>query len=203
MAKNKYYAIKKGKETGIFNLAWGDILPLVQGVSGAVYKGFPKKEEAENWFNETDNNTKKIEADENTLIAYVDGSSSMQKEHYGCGVVLIFPDEKTEEIYYSGKQDGAKEMKNVAGELSSAMTAMKEARVRGFSNLILCHDYEGIAKYCTKEWKARKEMTQRYVEWYEINIKPYVTVEFKKVKGHSGDVFNDLADSLAKKAMES
>ena len=33
------------------------------------------------------------------------------------------------------------------------------------------------------------------------DIKKYVDIKFVKVKGHSGDKYNDLADKLAKEAL--
>lgn len=44
---NKYYAIRNGKKTGIFNDSWDNVKPLVNGYPSAVYKGFKTKEEAE------------------------------------------------------------------------------------------------------------------------------------------------------------
>lgn len=197
--KNKYYAIKKGEQTGIFEQPWDEVKWMVQGFQGAIYKGFPKLEDAETWFNDK---PVVVEQDEDTLIAYVDGSFNKDTGEYGCGVVLIFPCGKENElISFSGNNEKAKDMWNVAGELSASMRAMKEAKDRGYSKLIIHHDYEGVAKYCTNEYKAKKEMTKAYANWYENNIKEYVDVGFKWVKGHSNDEFNELADVLAKKSV--
>lgn len=197
--KNKYYAIKKGKEVGVFEKPWDEVKGYVQGYQGAVYKGFTTLEDAESWYNDK---PVVIEQDEDTLIAYVDGSYNKETGEYGCGVVLIFPCGKENElISFSGNHEEAKGMWNVAGELSASMRAMKEAKSRGYSKLIIHHDYEGVAKYCTKEYRAKQEMTKAYVGWYERNIKEYVQVGFKWVKGHSNNEFNELADKLAKQSV--
>ena len=39
MAGKKYYAVKKGKATGIFR-TWEECRACVEGVPGAAYKGF-------------------------------------------------------------------------------------------------------------------------------------------------------------------
>ena len=70
----------------------------------------------------------------------------------------------------------------------------------GIKKLDLYHDYEGIAKWCTGEWKATKPVTKRYKEFYD-SIKNKLDVRFIKVKGHSGDKYNDRADALAKSAL--
>lgn len=45
MAKNKYYVVWAGRETGIFS-EWEDCKKQVQGYEGAKYKGFPTQEAA-------------------------------------------------------------------------------------------------------------------------------------------------------------
>ena len=47
MAK-KYYAVKVGKTTGVFN-NWEDCKKQVTGFSGAIYKSFPTFEEAKEY----------------------------------------------------------------------------------------------------------------------------------------------------------
>ncbi|WP_449416908.1 ribonuclease H1 domain-containing protein [Phormidium nigroviride] len=46
MASNKYYAVFKGRKTGIFS-SWQECDEQVTGVSGALYKSFKTKAEAE------------------------------------------------------------------------------------------------------------------------------------------------------------
>ena len=44
----KYYAVKVGKRTGIFR-TWSEAEPLVKGYSGAKFKSFATKQEAEQY----------------------------------------------------------------------------------------------------------------------------------------------------------
>ena len=46
MAKQKVYAVRKGKKTGVFT-SWEECSASVSGFPGAEYKGFLTKEEAE------------------------------------------------------------------------------------------------------------------------------------------------------------
>jgi ribonuclease HI len=46
MAKNKYYAVIRGKKTGIFD-TWAECEQQIEGFSGAVYKSFKTRGEAE------------------------------------------------------------------------------------------------------------------------------------------------------------
>ena len=51
MAAKKYYCVKKGKITGVFN-KWEECKASVDGYSGAEYKGFATIEEAKEYLGE-------------------------------------------------------------------------------------------------------------------------------------------------------
>ena len=70
----------------------------------------------------------------------------------------------------------------------------------GIPEIDIYYDYMGIEKWCTGEWQANKPGTISYRDYYN-SIKNKLAVNFIKVKGHSGDKYNDLADLLAKKAL--
>ncbi len=48
MAAKKFYAVKVGRQTGLFT-NWADCKAQVQGYSGAVYKSFPTLQEAQQY----------------------------------------------------------------------------------------------------------------------------------------------------------
>ena len=76
MAKKKVYAVKKGKQTGLF-YSWNECKESVSGYPGAEYKGFETEEEAKNYLENRIQEIKKVDIEENTtnqLVVYVDGS---------------------------------------------------------------------------------------------------------------------------------
>ena len=91
-------------------------------------------------------------------------------------------------------------MHNVAGEIKGSEEAMNFCLSGGIQSLEIHHDYEGIAKWCTGEWRANKEATKAYRAYYQ-QAAQRLKITFVKVKGHSGDRFNDRADRLAKDAL--
>ena len=217
----KFYAVKVGRTTGIFN-TWDDCKKQVDGFGGAIYKSFPTAKEAMEYLgwgssNSNNNNNNDINSSNHTTsdnttydntftaniskdiaIAYVDGSFNISTGEFGYGVIFFY---NGEEIHLlEGFNDPSlATMRNVAGEIKGSEAAMKYAVANGIPKLNIYHDYEGVARWCTGEWKANKEGTIAYKNYYE-SIKDKVSVEFIKVKGHSGDKYNDLADELAKKA---
>lgn len=204
MAK-KYYAVRKGKVPGIY-MTWNDCKSQVDGFSGAEYKSFASLEEAAAFVDGGSSQNISVDikdgvpvSDEYNAIAYVDGSYNNATKEFSYGVVM-FHDGK--EIYFSQKVEDKElaEMRNVAGEIKGAECAMRYAIEHGCKTLVIYHDYEGIAKWCTGVWKTNKEGTQAYKAYFD-SIKDSIKIDFKKVKGHSGDLYNDKADELAKKAI--
>lgn len=212
MAK-KYYAVRKGLTPGIY-LTWADCQKNIAGFSGAEYRGFETIEEAAAFLEGNRNggghsrmqkgdyrqeDNAYVESEQPEAIAYVDGSYNVTTKEYACGVVMLYG-ERTE--YFSRKFSDPERamMRNVAGEIEGSMCAMNYCLEHGIDSLAIYYDYEGIEKWCTGAWKANKEGTIAYREFYR-KASEKVRIQFVKVKGHSGDKYNDLADKLAKQAL--
>lgn len=198
MAKKKYYAVKAGRICGIYE-NWEDAKEQINGFSGAVYKGFSTREEAQEYIAGEEKVEPKQCPGENEIYAYVDGSFDVKTGRYAYGVVLLT---HSEEICRNGVGEDreAAKMRNVAGELAGAVYAMEYALKNGYQKLVIFHDYEGIARWAKDEWKANLDSTQKYKLYY-TGIKDRVKISFQKVAAHTGDVYNELADRLAKQAL--
>ena len=209
----KYYAVQKGRKPGIYE-SWKECQEQTDGYVGAVYKSFKTIEEAEEFIKQngygtsTKKRTKEcnqktecydiIKVPEGTCIAYVDGSFNSKTNIYGYGVLFL----PNNEIYQgTGNNTEASSMRNVAGELCGAMRAVKEAIQLGYKEIIIHHDYEGIAKWVTGQWKANLTCTQQYVEYMKKHQKK-INIKFKKVAAHTGVLYNEKVDQLAKEAVQ-
>ncbi len=213
----KYYAVKEGAGRGIF-LTWEECKASVSGYSGAVYKSFKTRQEAEEFLGirqagmkqdekrqkkmgetaeNTENNVCKIE---DCVKIYVDGSYNSATGEFSYGMVVLLGDK---EETYSQKFDDTllAAMHNVAGEIKGAQAAMQYALDHKIPEIEIYHDYEGIAKWCLGLWKTNKEGTRAYKEFYDMASRQ-VKISFVKVAGHSNDKYNDMADGLAKKALD-
>lgn len=195
MAK-KFYAVKTGKTPGIY-LTWEECKNQIDGFSGAVYKGFATKEEAMAFIGADGSRERESEGTE--AAAYVDGSYDAAKKAFSYGMVFFYDGQ---EQHFSQKYEDSDlaEMRNVAGEIKGAEAAMRHCLLHDIPSVTIYHDYEGIAKWCNGEWRAKKAGTIAYTEFYRA-VSAKVKVKFVKVKGHSGDKYNELADKLAKEAL--
>ncbi|MFG6394675.1 MAG: ribonuclease H family protein [Lachnospiraceae bacterium] len=191
----KYYVVNNGRKNGIYS-TWEECKAQVDGYKGASYKSFKDKTEALEFYSanlKTGSTMKNSQA----VKAYVDGS--FYNGEYSYGVVILCNGKET---CFSGKDSkpGLASMHNVAGELEGAMAAMRYAVNENIKEIEIYHDYEGIAKWCTGEWKTNKDGTKAYKEYYN-GIKGRLSIKFVKVKGHSNNKYNDMADRLAKEAL--
>ena len=214
MAKKKYYAVKKGKTPGIYE-TWDECSRNVTGVPGAQFKGFATIEEAREYlgaplpeksgYGLLEDRKSELTAYMKRLIgsseaiAFVDGSYDSSTGDFAYGM-LIYHDGVYEEFSEKFINDARNGMHNVAGEIEGSMHAMKYALQHGLGSISIHYDYEGIEKWCTGVWKATKEGTISYRDYY-LSVKDRVKVNFVKVKGHSGDPGNERADELARMAL--
>ena len=190
----KVYAVRKGRQTGLFE-TWNECRAQVSGFPGAEYKSFQSYEEVENYLSPEKKSS--LQAD---LTAYVDGSYNPSSKEFSYGVVIIHPDGGLKKFSGKSGDRALADMRNVAGEIAGSTRAMDYALESGSGSLIIYYDYAGIEKWCTGEWKANKPGTIQYRQHYD-SIKNRLSVSFVKVKSHSGDKYNDMADELAKQAL--
>lgn len=204
----KYYAVKAGRETGIFN-KWDDCRKQVYGFPGAMYKTFEDKESAEAYmsvneakFSERHDSAEEIieSLEDGEVLAYVDGSNTGDGKEFSWGIVLFTKEGK---VNISGKSDDERFIKhrNISGELFASVNATDYAIKNRLDKIIIYHDYSGIRHWALGEWKAKSELAKFYRAYYKAAMK-IIEVEFVKAAGHTGDKFNEEADMLAKSALE-
>lgn len=199
--KFKYYAVKVGRVPGIYE-TWDECKEQINLYKNALFKGFNDFNLAENWLEGKNNEEPDITDDvTKRAIAYVDGSYDKVKNYFSYGVV-IFWNGKTYKFFAKMNTPNLISMRNVAGEIKAAERAMLFCIENDIRNLSIHYDYEGVEKWCTGCWKTNKTGTIAYKSFYD-GVKSSVRVRFVKVKAHSGNKYNDMADELAKKALYS
>ena len=222
MASKKYYAVKKGKITGVFE-SWDQCRDAVEGVSGAQYRGFASMEEALEYLGGsakaaivssdisaaqaavgTKNSSSQIKKGmgeelpaEGVLLAYVDGSYDDSIKRYAFGCVFILSDGRIYTEYGNGDNKQSLRHRNVTGEMLGAMYAVKFAMKNGFHGVEIRYDYQGIESWVTGEWRSKTELTRKYAasmrEWGKS-----ISIRFAKVVAHTNVTYNELADKMAK-----
>ncbi len=193
----KYYAVLAGREPGIYE-SWEDCKKQTDGFPKAEYKSFKTKKEA-NAYMRGEDPTAFLELREG-LSAFVDGSFDAERGRYSFGIVFI-NNGQTETLNGVGDNEEAASMRNVAGELRGSMKAMQYAIEKGYDSINIYHDYEGIAAWAEGRWKTNLSCTAAYKEFCAKMFKK-LKVNFIKVPAHSGVMYNEMADKLAKEALK-
>lgn len=129
---------------------------------------------------------------------WTDGSYNTAENICSAGV-LIKP-EIGDEIKYFVSTNNPLYTKNqsVGGEILGVISAMETAKAYGFTDIVINHDYMGLAHWITGIWKAKNDLTKFYKEMVFLLVGKQVKFDFMHVKAHNGDKYNELVDGIAK-----
>lgn len=199
----KVYAVRKGRATGLF-MTWDDCKAQVDGFAGAEYKSFADPAEAMAYLGLSGQPAAEADGFPEGVRAYVDGSYDASSGRFSCGVVIIETgaDGKSEttELKSAFDDPEAAAQRNVAGEIMGSKLAIDWCLANGIKEVEIYHDYEGIGAWADRRWKANNPLTQGYRD-YVAEARKKIDIKFVKVKGHSGNKYNDIADRLAREAL--
>lgn len=214
MATNKkFYAIAVGRNPGIYD-NWPAAHREVIGFTGARYKGFLTRQEAEAWIknpaparfthackhdatSSAPNSPPK--ADEVTI--YSDGGALRNPGPGGYGIVQIYNGTRKE---MSG---GYNLTTNNRMELMGCIVALRNLEQKG-KPVTLYTDSSYVVNGISKGW-ALKWRKNGWIKsdntpainpdlWGELlNLIEGLNITFKWVKGHAGNQFNERCDQLA------
>ena len=225
--KKNFYAVAIGNVPGIYNEWFGDNGAEIQvrGFSGALFKGFQTKKEAEDFFK--DNSGKRLKArpktsqskpkasltrksspkpkiapKDSSIVIYTDGGCAPTNPGPGgYGVVIMNGEKKTKEL--SG---GFRLTTNNRMELMACIVGL--GYLKKPSKVTLYSDSQYVVNGITKGWAERWRANGWMKNKREAAVNPDLwekllelcgkhDVRFKWVKGHAGNVGNERCDQLA------
>ena len=187
----RFYAVRVPAPAKVFE-SWEDCERTVRGVSGAQFKSFASRTEADAWVGLGASVAKVASG----LRVYVDGS--FKPGHSEAGWAWVAVEDGKEIARGSGVTDGPALSRNIDGECLAAVSALQWLQQVQRTGVI-CHDYEGLSRWALRQWKANSEIAKRYQE----SVRPLLSGNrFEKVTAHAGDPWNELVDLLAKAALD-
>ncbi len=215
MAKKKFYAVAKGRTTGIFE-DWPSAEQQVKGYGGAKFKGFPTRQEAQQWLEnpissrggttakskpKKKSNIPAKPVPEGAVVIYTDGGAINNPGPGGYGVVVCEGDERRE---MSG---GFRYTTNNRMELMAVIVALNSV-LGERRNIVLFSDssyvVNGVMKGWAKKWRSNNWLKSDKSEalnkdlWAELlDLLDQLKVDFRWVKGHAGNELNERCDRLA------
>jgi ribonuclease HI len=225
--RNKYYVVVEGREPGIYTEWDGPegAAAQVDGVSGALYRGFKNALEARWWLEDNeepellkelrklirpararrqgvDQRTQAL-IDAGKVVIYTDGGAIRNPGPGGYGAVLRFGDYKKE---LSG---GFRRTTNNRMELMGCIRSLQA--LKRTCDVVLHSDSRYVVNGIEKGWAARwraygwkrnkEEMAKNVDLWAPLlQLVERQDVEFRWVKGHAGNPDNERCDHLATRA---
>ena len=126
------------------------------------------------------------------IPSIIDVDSSLDGDMACCGIVLR--DSSNKILGKISRELNAKT--SVEAEIRGAMHAIKYAIMEDFTEICLRYDYIGIFEYLVSI--PSTDIAKEYQEFFrKIVNNNEIEIYFKKVKAHSLDEYNELADYLA------
>lgn len=125
---------------------------------------------------------------------FTDGSH--KDGRVGYAFVVVKDGKKIHSEHGAIEGDSFSDHHNVTGEIRAVLEACKYMEKESISEFSLHYDYNGLEKWAKQEWKANTKLTRDYRSFFETYPG---RIDWVKVKGHSGNRFNEMADRLAGK----
>ena len=215
-SKKKYYAVKRGRKTGIFR-TWDECRELVAGFPGAIYKGFAIEAEAALWLGASRVESRKAQdapetaaddaalifADDDQYTVYTDGSCLKNPGGAGGYAAVIIRGDGSEQEISGGEESTT----NNRMELRAGVEALRV--IPAGASVDFYTDSQYMKNAFTKRWLANWKRNG----WHTAGGEPVkkrdlwlaLDEEFSKrrvslhwVKGHAGSRYNERCDALAR-----
>lgn len=140
------------------------------------------------------------------IICYTDGACSYNPGPGGFGIVFIKND-KISSLFYGGNDYTT----NNRMELLGVIEAINLAKNNGYNTIEIYSDSAYVVNAVTNKWfinwerngwvTSQNKPVKNKDLWLKlIKAMQEIEIKFGKVKGHSGEEFNEIADRLAVKA---
>ena len=143
--------------------------------------------------------------------AYTDGSYQESVGAGGCASVILDESNKVIKLICNGYENNEAEMKFATGAIKN--TTNNRMEIRGVIQVLkyfeepvdieIVSDSQYVISSITggyaKKWLEEKDFSKKNLDlWFElIDLVEFHNVTFTWVKGHNGDKWNELADTLA------
>lgn len=132
----------------------------------------------------------------NKYECYTDGAYSFSRNQGGVGIVFIKNDEKIFEF-----SKGFKNTTNNQMEIVAILMVLKSIKSK-IDHLIIYTDSMYVIGCATLNWSRKKNITlwNKFDKEYKRISNLCSIIEFKHVKGHSNNLWNNYVDKLAVEA---
>ena len=220
----KFYATKVGRVSNVIHTSWEECEKNVKGYSGAIFKSFANRTDAENYLRGEEHISPVISPipqrsighspfQNQTVMIYTDGShSKVVGGHIGYGAYCSF---NGQEYAFSGKItserlsqygiDPQTEVSNPTAEFLGFAEVLRmfysaQVKISPMYKLVFAIDYIGVQAWMTGTWQRKLDHIRKIYDSCQQMIQAISLTQYEiiHVAGHSGVHGNTQADILAK-----
>ena len=209
MGQKKYYAVRRGRKTGVYT-EWfgpGGAQAQVVGFPGAEFKGFSTRTEAEKFLKpQSVVHSMTPKGGDHRIQVFTDGGAVGNPGPGGFGAVIIRPDGQRQELCGAFKwtTNNRMEMMGCIKALEAIDDKLPIALHSDSRYLV-----DAVNKGWARAWRRRN--------WKKANGAPALNIDLwqrllmllddrdvllKWVKGHAGHVWNERCDQLVHEAID-
>lgn len=179
---SKFYAVKKGKKTGIFS-TWSECQEQVQGYPSAVFKSFKTQEDAENYMYHIAEPTSPLVPENDEVFVYY---SLKKKDNYY--VLAVGLQTVKEKMYYVTNLQLTFDI--FYTRLYAVLATLELVADAGYKNVKLFFDDISVHNYISREWNPlkgkNKEITTDYFNIFMlITESEHMMVDFCVIPEHN------------------
>ena len=138
-----------------------------------------------------------VVGEKDVAMVYTDGSFNDGTMIWGYSALIYDARDKKAQLVFSGSGVEYSDKKNITGEIMGAYRGIQEALKLGYKNIVVCHDFDGVAGYAKGSYSNGNELAS----WYHSevgNLMAQAQISFKKIAAHSGNEYNTKADRCAR-----
>lgn len=219
----KYYAVRKGKNPGVYTDV-EEYRAQVDGFTGYSARVFKNEKEAYDFVagkiteteiredrgrkmrgiacvlsekNQSDWDLKWRAAQ--TVAAYVDGSHDDNLNKCGYGVMITTGDGREIMLYGTSKEASKTGLRSVASEICAIKAAIQWAQRKKVKKLIIVYDCSAPVELINNNTLIKNEFAKEFVQFYKNIISTCkMEIVFRKIDGHVGNKYHEMADALAR-----
>ncbi len=210
---DKYYAVARGRITGIFD-SWDDCRAQTEGFQGAVFKSFFTLSEANAWLEECGMSMQEpeevlppagdeVERSNADYVVFTDGSCLKNPGGAGGYAAIVINKATREQMEYVG---GEAVSTNNRMELSAAVAALQNIPQGASVDFYTDSQYlqNAFTRCWLQSWKRQGWLTssggavKNQDLWMVLDsLVAQRKIAFRWVRGHNGNPLNELCDQLA------
>lgn len=133
------------------------------------------------------------------LIIYTDGAYSPLRDQGGIGLVFVKDGKKIAQYSNVYPHTSNNQM-----EIGAVIVALKSIKDKKLSKVVIKTDSQYVIGCASLGWKRRKnpKLWAQYDSIATSLLNSGTKLLFEWVKGHDGDPYNELADTLARDASQ-